>query len=132
MASLRFIAYFQSFTNTYGDLERLEALYRETLAYPEVVALSLGTRPDCLGDAVMGMLSRLNEIKPVWIELGLQTAHDETAARMNRCWPTAALQRSHRRENLFDDGQIRGEKQIDQRKKPLRSRGVICSLYERQ
>ena len=92
----KFIAYFQSFTNTYGDVDRLEALYRETLAYPEIVALSLGTRPDCLGDEVMGMLSRLNAVKPVWIELGLQTAHDETAARMNRCWPTVAFAEAYR------------------------------------
>ena len=80
----KFIAYFQSFTNTYGPVERLESLYRQTIQRPEIVALSLGTRPDCLGPAVMEMLSRLNAIKPVWVELGLQTAHDETAARMNR------------------------------------------------
>ena len=93
----RFIAYFQAFTNTYGDVGWLEALYREALAYPEIVALSLGTRPDCLGGEVMGMLARLNAIKPVWVELGLQTAHDETAARMNRCWPTAAFVEALRR-----------------------------------
>ena len=80
----KFIAYYQSFTNTYGPVERLEALYQQTIARPEIVALSLGTRPDCLGPAVMEMLARLNGIKPVWIELGLQTAHDATAARLNR------------------------------------------------
>ena len=93
----KFIAYFQSFTNTYGDPERLEALYRQTLERPEIVALSLGTRPDCLGPEIMDMLRRLNEIKPVWVELGLQTAHDETAARMNRCYPLAVFTDAYRR-----------------------------------
>ena len=80
----KFIAYFQSYTNTYGDVVRLEQLYTETLRHDEIVILSLGTRPDCLGGEVMAMLERLNRIKPVWVELGLQTAHDETARRLNR------------------------------------------------
>ncbi len=83
----KFIAYFQSFTNTYGPVDRLEPLYRQTIQRPEIVALSLGTRPDCLGPEVMEMLCRLNGIKPVWVELGLQTARDETAERMNRGYP---------------------------------------------
>lgn len=82
----KFIAYFQSFTNTYGPVERLEPLYRQTIERPEIVALSLGTRPDCLAPEIMGMLRRLQSIKPVWVELGLQTAHDETAARLNRSY----------------------------------------------
>ena len=93
----KFIAYFQSFTNTYGPVERLEPLYRETMDQPEIVALSLGTRPDCLGPAVMEMLCRLNGIKPVWVELGLQTAHDATAARMNRGYPLAVFSDAYRR-----------------------------------
>ncbi|WP_026490466.1 TIGR01212 family radical SAM protein [Butyrivibrio sp. XBB1001] len=80
----KFIAYYQSFTNTYGDVERLKALYTDAIKRDEVVALSLGTRPDCLGPDVMDMLKELNSIKPVWIELGLQTIHDETARRVNR------------------------------------------------
>ncbi len=80
----KFIAYYQSFTNTYGDVERLKALYTDAIMRDEVVALSLGTRPDCLGPEVMDMLKELNGIKPVWIELGLQTIHDETARRVNR------------------------------------------------
>ena len=64
---------------------------------PEFVALSLGTRPDCLGPAVMEMLCRLNGIKPVWVELGLQTAHDATAARMNRGYPLAVFSDAYRR-----------------------------------
>ena len=93
----KFIAYFQSFTNTYGDKARLEALYRAAMAHEEIVALSLGTRPDCLGENVMAMLVRLNNVKPVWIELGLQTVHDETAERMHRGYPTAVFADACRR-----------------------------------
>ena len=80
----KFIAYFQSFTNTYGDVKRLHDLYERVICLPEVVILSIGTRPDCLGEEVMRMLVRLNAVKPVWVELGLQTIHDKTAEQMNR------------------------------------------------
>jgi radical SAM protein (TIGR01212 family) len=83
----RYIAYFQSFTNTYGDVETLEKLYERVIRRKDIVILSIGTRPDCLGEDVLEMLRRLNEIKPVWIELGLQTMHDETAQRVNRGYP---------------------------------------------
>ncbi|MCR5503888.1 MAG: TIGR01212 family radical SAM protein, partial [Lachnospiraceae bacterium] len=66
----RFIAYFQSFTNTYGDVGRLRRLYLETIRHDEIAALSLGTRPDCLGPEVMKMLLELQSVKPVWVELG--------------------------------------------------------------
>ena len=82
-----FIAYFQSFTNTYGDLDRLRELYMETIKRDDIVILSLGTRPDCLGNDVIELLKELNGIKPVWVELGLQTVHDRTAERINRCYP---------------------------------------------
>ena len=68
----RYIAYFQSFTNTYGDVETLEKLYERVIRRKDIVILSIGTRPDCLGEDVLEMLRRLNEIKPVWIELGLE------------------------------------------------------------
>ena len=84
VSAKRFIAYFQSFTNTYGDVDRLTKLYEKVIRRDDIVILSIGTRPDCLGEDVMNMLRRLNQIKPVWVELGLQTMHDETAARMNR------------------------------------------------
>lgn len=84
----KFIAYYQAFSNTYGDVRRLESLYSETARRPEIVILSLGTRPDCLGGEVIEMLARLNRIKPVWVEMGLQTALDSTAERMNRCFTT--------------------------------------------
>ena len=79
-----FIAYFQSFTNTYGDIRHLRDLYLETIRREEIVLLSLGTRPDCLDPAVMEMLAELQKIKPVWVELGLQTIHEKTAERIHR------------------------------------------------
>ena len=80
----KYIAYFQSFTNTYGDVERLEPLFREAAAGEDIVALSIATRPDCLGEDVMGMLRRLAAVKPLWVELGLQTIHPATAAYIRR------------------------------------------------
>ena len=82
----RYIAYFQSYTNTYGDPEELRALYAETLAQPQIAALDLGTRPDCLPPEMIRMLTDLGQTydKPIWIELGLQTIHEETALRIHR------------------------------------------------
>lgn len=80
----KYIAYFQSFTNTYGTVERLEPLYRQAMEPEEVVALSIATRPDCLPAEMLDLLERLNRIKPVWVELGLQTMHPETAKRIRR------------------------------------------------
>lgn len=80
----KYIAYFQSFTNTYGSVERLRELYMAAMEPEEVVALSVATRPDCLGPEVLELLGELNERKPVWVELGLQTIHPETAAYIRR------------------------------------------------
>ena len=80
----KYIAYFQSFTNTYGTVERLEPLYRQAMEPEDVVALSIATRPDCLPEEMLDLLERLNGIKPVWVELGLQTMHPETAKRIRR------------------------------------------------
>ena len=95
----KFIAYFQSFTGTYAPIERLRALYRKTIEHPEIVALSIGTRPDCLSDEVISLLADLNRIKPVWVELGLQTIHESTAEYIRRGYPLAvfddALRRLH-------------------------------------
>ena len=93
----RFIAYFQSYTNTYGDLSRLRDLYLRTVERDDIAILSLGTRPDCVGDDVIAMLSKLNRKKPVWVELGLQTAHDDTAERINRCYPRSTFEDAYRR-----------------------------------
>lgn len=80
----KYIAYFQSFTNTYGDVDYLRKIFTEAIMHPDIVALSIGTRPDCLPDDVLELLNVLNHIKPVWIELGLQTIHEETALYINR------------------------------------------------
>ena len=80
----RYIAYFQSFTNTYGPPECLRPLYTAAMEPEEVVALSIATRPDCLGPEILEVLSELNAQKPVWVELGLQTIHSETARYIRR------------------------------------------------
>ncbi len=80
----RYIAYFQSSTNTHGSVEQLRTLYLQALVDHEVVILSIATRPDCLGEEVMALLRELNTIKPVWVELGLQTIHPATAAYIRR------------------------------------------------
>ena len=98
----KFIAYFQSFTNTYGDIDYLSGLYENVICREDIVILSIATRPDCLGPEVMRMLKHLNEIKPVWVELGLQTMHDETAARMGRGYPTRVFEEAVR--NLKEAG----------------------------
>ena len=80
----KFIAYFQSFTNTYGPVEKLRSLYLAAIAPEDIVGLSIGTRPDCLGDDVVALLGEINRIKPVSVELGLQTVHEETAKYIRR------------------------------------------------
>ncbi len=80
----RFIAYFQSFSNTYAPVETLQALYHEALAFPEVVGLSIGTRPDCLSPEVLDVLTDIAQTRLLWLELGLQSAHDHTLKRINR------------------------------------------------
>lgn len=80
----KYIAYFQSFTNTYGDVDYLKKIFTEAINHPDIVALSIGTRPDCLPNDVLDLLNRLNQIKPVWVELGLQTIHEKTARYINR------------------------------------------------
>jgi len=80
----RFIAYFQSFSNTYASVNTLRALYQEALALPEIVGLSIGTRPDCLSPEILDLLAGLARERLVWLELGLQSAHDDTLQRLNR------------------------------------------------
>lgn len=92
----KYIAYFQSYTNTYGPVEYLEQLFSEALSHPEVAALSVGTRPDCLPARVVELLGRLNRKKPVWVELGLQTMHPRTAAYIRRGYDTDCYVRAVR------------------------------------
>lgn len=80
----KYIAYFQSYTNTYAPVSYLEQLFGAALSHPDVAALSIGTRPDCLSGETVALLSRLNQIKPVWVELGLQTIHEKTARLIRR------------------------------------------------
>ena len=93
----KFIAYFQAYTNTYAPVSHLRRIFSEALAEPEVVALSIGTRCDCLSDEVLDLLEELISHKPIWIELGLQTIHNETHAHLN----------THTTIELFDDAVTR-------------------------
>lgn len=80
----KYIAYFQAFTNTYASVEKLRAIYTEAINHPDIVALSIGTRPDCLGNDVLALLDELNKIKPIFVELGLQTTNEDTARYIRR------------------------------------------------
>lgn len=88
----KYIAYFQAYTNTYGEIGHLTAIFREAIRHPDIVALSIGTRPDCLGPEVLQLLEELNRQKPVWIELGLQTIHEKTARYIRRGYPLSCFQ----------------------------------------
>ena len=98
----KYIAYFQAYTNTYAPVEYLEQIFTEAIADPEVVVLSIATRPDCLEPDVLELLERLNRQKPVWVELGLQTIHESTASYIRRGYPFScfetALEELHRRQ----------------------------------
>lgn len=83
----KFIAYFQSFTNTYAPVEQLRQLYLEAIHHPKTIMLAIGTRPDCLPPDVLELLNECNKIKPVIIELGLQTMHEKTAETIRRGYP---------------------------------------------
>lgn len=80
----KYIAYFQSFTNTYAPIEKLKTTYDEAIKPDYIVGLSIGTRPDCLGDEVIKFLKDINKIKPVSVELGLQTTNEKTAEYIKR------------------------------------------------
>lgn len=90
----KFIAYFQAYTNTYAPVDKLERIFREALLDKEVEALSIGTRPDCLGEDVLQLLEKLQKEKPVWIELGLQTMHEKTAEYIRRGYPLSCFERA--------------------------------------
>lgn len=87
----RYIAYFQSFTNTYISPDILRSKIGEAMAHPDVVMVSVATRPDCLPPEIIKVLSEANRIKPVMVELGLQTMHDKTAQWFNRCYETSVF-----------------------------------------
>lgn len=93
----RFIAYFQAYTNTYAPADYLERIFTQAISHPDIALLSVATRPDCLGDEVLALLERLNRIKPVWVELGLQTIHEDTAAFIRRGYPLSCFEDGVRR-----------------------------------
>lgn len=96
----QYIAYFQAYTNTYGPLEHLRKIFTEAIEDPQIVLLSIATRPDCLPDEVIELLAQLNKKKPVWVELGLQTIHERSARFIRRGYPlsvfTDAVERLNR------------------------------------
>jgi len=85
---VKYIAYFQAFTNTYGELCKLKEKWHEAIEDPEVCCISIATRPDCLEDEKIAVLAELNKIKPVWVELGLQTVKEESIEYIRRGYPT--------------------------------------------
>lgn len=92
-----FVAYFQAFTNTYGPIDKLRALYTNALDNPSIVGISIATRPDCLGEDVLNLLSELQVTYPdkfIWVELGLQTIHEETATYIRRGYKLAVFEKA--------------------------------------
>ena len=89
-----FIAYFQAFTNTYAPVDMLKGLYTEAASYPGVEVVSIATRPDCLGEDVLDLISGIDRIKPVWIELGLQTIHEKSAEYIRRGYPLSVYDKA--------------------------------------
>lgn len=91
---LKYIAYFQSYTGTYGDLVLLERIYTQAAEHPDIVGLSIATRPDCLGRDALKMLERLAAKKKLWVELGLQTSNEEMAKRINRGYSLSVYEKA--------------------------------------
>lgn len=98
----RYIAYFQAYTNTYAPPEYLRSIYTDAATHPDIALLSVATRPDCLSDEVLCVLSDIQKIKPVWVELGLQTIHEQTAALIRRGYPLSVFCDAVRRLNALD------------------------------
>lgn len=98
----KYIAYFQAYTNTYGPVDYLEKIFTEAIQHPQVCGLSIGTRPDCLGPEVLRLLGRLNQRKPIWVELGLQTIHESTARYIRRGYPLSCFEEAVRNLRSLD------------------------------
>lgn len=90
----KFIAYFQAYTNTYAPVDYLRKIYTEAISHPDIVAVSIGTRPDCLDKDILQLLDELNQKKPVWVELGLQTVHETTAQYIRRGYPLSCFEQA--------------------------------------
>lgn len=93
-SSGNYIAYFQAYTNTHAPVDYLRKLFTEAISHPDISVLSIATRPDCLPDMVLNLLSELNQIKPVWIELGLQTIHEKSAKFIRRGYTLAVFEKA--------------------------------------
>ena len=91
-ATTKYIAYFQAYSNTHAPISYLKRIFTEAIMHPDIVILSIATRPDCIDKNVLDLLNSLNQIKPVWIELGLQTIHPATAAFIRRGYPLALFE----------------------------------------
>ncbi len=94
ISDIKYIAYFQSFTSTYLPASVLYEKLYEAAMHPEIAVVSIATRPDCLGDDIMQVLSEINKIKPVWVELGLQSSSDKTAKIINRGYETKVFDKA--------------------------------------
>ena len=90
----KFIAYFQSYSNTYAPVKKLRACYIPALQDERICALSIATRPDCFSESIYDLLSECNQIKPVWVELGLQTIHEKTALNIRRGYPLSCFEQT--------------------------------------
>ncbi len=97
-----YIAYFQAYTNTYAPVSYLRKVFMEAISHPDIKILSIATRPDCLSDEIIQLLQELSSIKPVWVELGLQTIHETTAQYIRRGYPLSCFQDAV--ENLSNAG----------------------------
>lgn len=98
-ATDHFIVYFQAYTNTYAPVEELRAIYDRALRYPSVVAISIGTRPDCVSEAVLDLVASYAKKVDVWLELGLESSHDRTLEWLNRAHTYAEFEDAVRRAN---------------------------------
>ncbi len=92
----RFIAYFQSYTNTYAPAEYLRSVFTSVIQRDDICAVSIGTRPDCLPNDILDLLDELNKIKPIWVELGLQTSNEESAEYIRRCYKNQVYEKAVR------------------------------------
>ena len=97
----KYIAYFQAFTNTYAPVEKLREIYYEAVRHPDIAALSIATRPDCLGDDVLKLIEEINRVKPVFVELGLQTIHRKSAEYIRRGYPLEVYNEALERLNAM-------------------------------
>lgn len=92
----KYIAYFQSFTNTYASADYLEDIFTHAINHPDIEVLSIATRPDCLGEDVLKLLEKLNKIKPVWVELGFQTSNEQSAVYIGRGYDNSVFEKAVR------------------------------------